>query len=385
MKTVNKILLASAVAMFLPLTTTQAAEHSGHDMSQHQGHDMSKHTGHDMSQHTGHSEAATAGGHLHHGHGKGGWMFEYRFMRMDMDGLLQGSDGVTTTDVSGMAMAGMGTGQTCPGTTMELAVGKLSCMAPSNMTMDMHMVMGMYGVSDQVTLMVMFNYLQNDMGMVMHMPTGMTMAGEMSTSGSGDTVIGAMYKVDNNLTASLDISIPTGATDEMTLMKMANGTETAMRAPYAMQLGSGTVDAMPSLTYTVTGKQLTYGAQGTYTLRTGENDEGYTLGNRLEVSGFMKAMVNNNLMLTGRLTYQDWDKIDGVDPMLDMGMMKLRNFTNDATNSGGSRTDLSFGAGLGMGNHLLGMEVSTPIQQSLDGTQMKTQSIINFNYQYMMM
>ena len=43
---------------------------------------------------------------MDHGHGKGMWMFEYEFMGMHMEGLLDGTDSVDSRGISG-ALPGM--------------------------------------------------------------------------------------------------------------------------------------------------------------------------------------------------------------------------------------------------------------------------------------
>ena len=161
MKNVNSkkatVLSCGLLATMTLATNNALAE--GMDHSQHGGHDTSQHEEHDISQHKGHDTGAAA--HIHHGHGKGAWMFEYRFMRMDMDGLLNGTDSVSTQTISGTTQAMNGSRSVTP--------GKQYQMSPTQMTMDMHMLMVMYGISDELTLMGMINYLDNEMDMVMHM------------------------------------------------------------------------------------------------------------------------------------------------------------------------------------------------------------------------
>jgi hypothetical protein len=94
---------------------------------------------------------------MDHGHGKGMWMFEYEFMGMHMEGLLDGTDSVDSRDISGAL----------PGPIPS----KDYMMSPTEMRMDMHMFMLMYGLTDKISIMGMFSYLDNEMDMVMHMPT----------------------------------------------------------------------------------------------------------------------------------------------------------------------------------------------------------------------
>ena len=66
----------------------------------------------------------------------------------------------------------------------------------------------------------------------------------MSTGGLGDTEVRGTYKINDVLTASLGLSLPTGSvSEEVTSMSKT------FRAPYDMQLGSGSYDLKPALTY----------------------------------------------------------------------------------------------------------------------------------------
>ena len=97
----------------------------------------------------GHAPITVMGDHMH---AMGEWMLSYRFMSMDMEGLLRGSQCVTTDSQL-----------------KNTGAGEKYSMVPLNMTMDMHMVGAMYAISDKWTLMGMLNYLDNEMTMVMEM------------------------------------------------------------------------------------------------------------------------------------------------------------------------------------------------------------------------
>ena len=362
--------------------------------------DHSKHGEMDHSQHAGmeHAAAAQASEHVHHAHGAGQWMFEYRFMRMDMDGLIDGTDSVDSMDISGANMV------MPSGTPPMKKANKDYMMAPTEMTMDMHMLMVMYGLDDKISLMGMVHYLKNDMDMVMHMYTPVTvptpppppdtyagdMEGSMDTSGLGDTQIGAMYKVDKNLTASLMLSVPTGDIDQkvdmaMTGTNILNGmpmtsSRTDMQAPYAMQLGTGTYDLIPSISYIASANQWTYGGQAEYRYHIGENDNEYTWGNKLKLGGYGKYAVNKTVSVAGRLDYLKEDSIDGEDP--DIAAMMAP--TSDPDNYGGTRIDATIDVTGMFNGHTLGLAYTKPLKQDANGPQMELQSIITLSWMYMM-
>ena len=343
------------------------------DHSQHQGMDHSQHAGMDHSKH------AQAASHVHHQHGAGQWMFEFRWMRMEMEGLLSGDDGVSTFEISGANMPAVMGGM--PTNNMNTPY----MMAPRKMTMDMKMLMLMYGFSDKLSGMLMFNHLDNEMDMVMHMYNTagtmymMDMTSTMETSGIGDTQVGVMYNIDSNLTASVMLSIPTGDIDEKVEMMGAD-----RQAPYAMQLGTGTYDLIPGIQYTQTSGNMTYGAKGEYRMHTGENDNDYTWGDKLTLSGWAKNKINNMWSIAGRIDYMDQDEIDGADPMLSTMMAQMMSPTNRTENYGGTRIDLTVDATAATGPHNFGLAFTRPVKYDLNGVQMKLESIVTLSYMYMM-
>ena len=347
--------MASGLLALAPVANAEEMDHSQHTQMDHSQHAQMDHSQMD------HSSAAQASEHVHHAHGAGQWMFEYRYMRMDMEDLLDGSDSVSVKDVIGTMMA--------PGQYM---------MAPTEMTMSMHMFMAMYGFSDKLSAMVMLNYLDNEMDMV----NRMGVASSMDTSGVGDTQVGAMYNMKNGWVGALSLSIPTGATDEEVENMMVPGTNRP--APYGMQLGSGTYDLIPSITYTAVQDSWTYGGQAEYTLRTGENDEEYTLGNKLEISAWGKYALNKIVSIGGRLDYLNAGEIDGENPNIPKPMGNFMAPTDDPANYGGTRIDLGVDVTAEFGGHTLGFGYAVPVKQDVNGIQLETQSILTLSYMYMM-
>ena len=355
--------------------------------------DHSKHQMEGMD-HSGMGDSAAM--HVHHGHREGGFMFEYRYMNMNMSGLQNGEEGITTREISGAN----------PGMPPTNNVNTAYMMSPTDMDMQMHMFMAMYGITEKLTFMGMLHYLYTDMDMVMHMvmpngspmimPNGMPMDmfGSMRTSGLGDTRLDLMYTVNKSVTASLGVSVPTGDIDQkvtmtMTAMNGASFTNANFQAPYPMQLGSGTLDIIPSVTYQSMGMgAFSYGGQFTYTSRGSDNDNNYVLGDKLDVSGWLKYK-DKATVLSARLNYIDWDSIEGADPSIPAMMAP----TSDPAATGGTRLDLHFGAtGYIDKHHSIGVEYGHPILQDLNAPdrngnptgQMKTQSLISISYMYMM-
>lgn len=282
--------------------------------------------------------------HLEMPHSKGTFMVEYQYMHMNMEGLQSGTD--TVSNAAAFA-----------GTEMTI---------PTKMTMDMHMLMPMYNITRNTSVMLMASYISNSMDM--QMKNGHKM--DMETSGLGDTSLSLSHKfADDQLAASFDISVPTGSIDERVTMNM--GMPMEMAAPYAMQLSSGTYDVTPAITYLGANYDLRYGAQVSYKLRTGENDNGYTLGDEANFSTWIRKPVMN-VTLDAELNIKKWGAIDGTDSNINTKIMGNKApVTSFPANYGGTMATVSVGANIPVAMVSVGVDINMPVYQDLNGLQMQ--------------
>src|SRR4051812_17366128 len=81
------------------------------------------------------SDMSPAGIMAGHRHVKGEWMFSYRYMNTYMKGRLSGRQSIS-----------------------DEMVYRQYIMSPEKMTMQMHMLMAMYGISDRLSVTAMVNY-----------------------------------------------------------------------------------------------------------------------------------------------------------------------------------------------------------------------------------
>ncbi|MFI5295557.1 MAG: nitrous oxide reductase accessory protein NosL [Thermodesulfovibrionales bacterium] len=329
------------------------------------------HAGHDMSQHKGPGAQMlfnpAFGDDIYHTHPAGMWMVNYKFMHMNMSGLRSG-----TSDVG---MDSVGYKRDKPYNYM---------MIPTGMTMDMHMFMLMYGITDRLTVMAMANYQVNSMGMLMDMGPMMG-SGPMSpmrTSGFADTELRGIYKINKYLVGSLGLSLPTGSIDkEFETMQMT------FRAPYDMQLGSGTYDLKPALTYSALSDDAkwNWGGQAMYTYHIDKNKNDYSLGDNLKITGWLQRAVGPVTSWV-RLAFNDTGRIKGQDPeiqkLLDP-MMGAPTPDADPNNYGGQRLDGLIGVSYQKGSLSFGVEGGVPLYQYLNGLQMKTTWVLNAGVQLM--
>ena len=181
-------------------------------------------------------------------------------------------------------------------------------MLPTEMTMDMHMFGTMYAISNKWTLMGMLNYLDNEMSMQS------AMMGTMESKGIRDIKLAGLYDLaqwdsGRRMHLNLGVSLPTGSIDE----KDSNGSTFG----YGMQLGSGTYDFHPAITYLAQTENYSYGAQLGGILRIGENDQDYTLGNKFEAALWGARKITDSLSASAKFDYSSQSEIDGSDTRLD--------------------------------------------------------------------
>ena len=310
----------------------------------------------------GHAPIQIMGDHTHK---KGEVMLSYRFMYMNMNGNGDGTKELSNSEV--------------------LRPDGPYMVTPEAMPMQMHMLGAMYAVSDDLTLMVMFNYAFISMDHMMM--NGNTFTTE--SSGLGDIKLSGMYNVfakgNTRGHAQLGISIPTGSLEAKDVTPMSSGNEVIL--PYPMQLGSGTWDLLPAFTYLGQTPRVSYGAQANGVIRLGENDRGYTFGNTCALVGWTGYKLTDWVSPMLSVKYSSWRDISGKDTAHDMALMNNMVHTVDPDLKAGSKIDLgmalNFQGPEGPLHDLrFGANFDLPVYQNLDGPQMLNKGILTFGLQY---
>jgi hypothetical protein len=134
-----------------------------------------------------------------------------------------------------------------------------------------------------------------------------------------------------------------------------------------MQLGSGTYDLLPGITYAAQYSSFSWGAQAQATIRLDRNDRDYRLGNRALVQAWIQKPLLSHIAVSSRIAYEKWQNINGEDSKLNPMMSPLA----DPSLQGGSRLSAGLGASatLPAGNRLA-IEYNTVLTQNLDGPQL---------------
>lgn len=303
----------------------------------------------------GHAPISLMGDHVHH---KGEFMLSYRYMTMNMRKLRQGTDDVSTANAHANYM-----------------------VAPLDMTMNMHMLGAMYAPTNKITLMLMANYLENDMNLQMRNGNQFS----TNTSGLGDVSVNALYSIFNKnrkaLHAQLGVSIPTGSIEEKNVLPVSMGN--AVQLPYPMQLGTGSFGANLGLTYLGQCDTFSWGHQLTGMINVNDNDQDYKFGNRYKFNNWVTGKAGDNLSISVRIEGLVVDEISGQSALLNPMMVT----TADTANSGGTFINSGFGLNYlvingGLKGLRLATEISTPLYQDLNGIQLKQNYNLTFGLQY---
>jgi hypothetical protein len=213
-----------------------------------------------------------------------------------------------------------------------------------------------------------------------------TRAGSTFTTGSqgiGDVKLMGLYGIrewgQEKIHLNIGLSLPTGSINEKDTLPTGRA-----RLPYPMQLGSGTYDFMPGLTYLGQAGDWSWGSQTLATIRLqSDNGNDYRLGNAINITGWFAKQLSDLWSASLRVDGQAWGDVHGADPQLNPAVVP----TADPNLRGGKRIDLLAGvdyqatAGFFQG-HRLAIEAGLPVWQNLDGPQLETDWTLTAGWQY---
>lgn len=342
----------------------------------------SDHGSHAHHQHLHHGAQSPAGVMFDHMLGKGGFMVGYRYMYGSQSGdMLRGSNLAGDQAI----VAG--------------GCGPNPCfVTPNSMEMHMHMLDIMYAPTDWLNLMVMPQFM--DMSMTMrrlngappdsaapdgglHIPHHVDNGHE--TGGITDMGVYALVKLfdagHHHMHMGLGLSIPFGDVDvELRRSHKVDGG----LIHYGMQLGSGTLDFKPSLTYTGNHDDWSWGAQLSGTKRLEKSGEtGYRLGDLFQTTAWGGYGLTNWLNATIRGVYTVQGSVSGeFNQFIDKkGPMDY------PMNYGGRFWDVGFGLnatvpGGDLAGNTLGVEWLQPVSTDVNGYQLDRDGTLSATWHY---
>lgn len=336
----------------------------------------SEHSSHEHEDHHQHGGHAPAGVMFSHMLPKSGdLMFGYRYMYSNQSGdMLKSSNKVSDKNL------------------INKGCGPNPCyVAPDEMSMHMHMLDIMYAPTDWLNLMLMPQFV--DMNMSFRGLDGAPEPASDSidaavdhsehphnTGGVGDTGIYAMFKLldkqGHRLHATLGFSAPTGDVD---IKLRRTHQEDLGFIHYGMQLGSGTWDFKPSLTYTGQMERWSWGAQLSGTKRMEDkNESGFAFGDIFQSTAWGSYSVFDWLSTSVRGVYTDQSNNKYVynDTYNKIGPMDY------STNYGGQYWDVGFGvnAFVGKGDlkgNSLSFEWLQPVSDNVNGYQLEREGSLS--------
>jgi hypothetical protein len=337
-----------------------------------------KHGEHNMhTNHRGHPPAGVMFGHMLDK--AGDMMVGYKYMYNKWPGGMQRG---TNGDVSDQDIISAG-------------CGALDCtFKPNEMIMHMHMFNFMYAPTDWLSVMVMPQIIDMDMKMNPLPNSGEDEGGEHASAGLGDTQMVALVKLydsdEHHVHLGLGFSAPTGSIEAT--FDETESEESDLQS-YGMQVGSGTWDFKPSLTYTGNTGSWYWGAQvtGIKRMQT-KNKLGYALGDEIEGSVWGGYQALDWLSFSVRNIYKAQDKISGQynrvvppeDPPVEAQPTPLEN----PDNYGGQFWDIGLGINFTVprgefAGHSLSVEWLQPVIHDFNGIQLERDGALSVSWGYM--
>jgi hypothetical protein len=197
---------------------------------------------------------------------------------------------------------------------------------------------------------------------------------QTEASGLQDVKVNALYNVYDRGPMRVHVhggvSIPVGAIDADAVTPLSEPTPTQL--PYALQMGSGTFDLLPGATLNIQNEKASLGVQTRGTIRLGENDRGWRLGDTFE--GTVWAGFHNSQWISASLggRFSSWGNVEGFDA----GLNPNESPAHNTLTQGGWRVDLPVGINVVVppgrfGGNRFGLEFTIPLHQDLDGPQLR--------------
>ena len=311
-----------------------------------------------------------------HVHRAGEMMFSYRSIRMVMDGLQDGN-----------------------AIPIEETLDDY-LMVPIRMRMRTQMFGAMFAPHDRITLMAMMSHRNNFMqmkGAHLHSPGGDGAVGHhhiignpsATTAGLGDIKLAALMPLLNASNADLrlnaGVSIPTGS-----IIYLRHNSSEITGLHYPIQVGSGSFELRPGLTFAATHGAWSYGAQARGAIRLNKNKRDYRLAPTIGSTLWSARRLKDWLSIYLRGSFENWGNIttftseeemeshDRYAALTGTTQSDYISPTMDPNLQGGRRGSVS--AGLNFifsdkpGGILAGQrftfEFQMPVYQNLDGPQM---------------
>lgn len=286
---------------------------------------------------------------LDHIHQKDEVMLSYRFMYMDMNQLSKDAKEFSED---------------------EFFNDSSYMMAPKNMIMKMHMLGGMYGLTDKLTINIMTSFIENEMTMIRRMGRSEQ---KSESSAIGDTRVNALYGLideqKQSLILSFGVNLPTGSVDEK---------DNGMTLGYPMQTGTGSYGIQSSLTYTHFINSWSFGGQLSFKTMLEDNEEDFRVGDRYEVNIWGSYQVKDSFSFSVRLNHNVQDIFEFDSNRTTSPPVDFKTLNGEWTNAYIGINYLNTGNFKG---HRLALEYGGEIDSNYSGFQLKRDKSLILGWQ----
>lgn len=286
------------------------------------------------------------------------WSIQYRFA--EYDGYRDGTDDLSLDDVLFV-----------PGE--EARTDKNFPVVPTVIKQRVALLSGEYQWQPDWAFTLAIPYIQQETDHISIVPGYDEFL--IKSRGIGDITLGARYQFWKQDSAAwafgFGVSLPAGSIDEKGDTPRAAGDQ---QLPYTMQLGSGTFDFPFEISYQKSG-DYEYSVGASVTLRSGENDRNYRLGNRYMFAGKMQSEIADNVKAMMGVDFVYIDKISGRDE--DLLVPQPIPYPAGITNPnlyGGRKIIAKVGLKWRLSDeYQITAEFGKPLYQNLNGPQPKEQ------------
>lgn len=294
-------------------------------------------------------------------HTQGDVMLSYRFQRQDYEGLMDGTHDLSDSEVPAAYD-----------------------VIPTALRVNAHYFEAMWAPVEEFTVVVSLPFYEKSLDWQprANVPGSATTT---TVKGFGDISLNFLYRVfddeSGRLHLNLGLAFPSGSTQESATTPTSGNQ--LQRLPYVMQLGSGTIDLQPGITYNGYWRGMNWGAQILGVLHAGTNSQDYTKGNEYTVTGWAGRKWTRWFGTAFRLAWRQAFNPEGFDER----MLETRSPLANPELQAFRRLDALFGfdfyvTGGRFQGVRLSVEAGLPAYQSLDGPQLRNRWSLTAGLQY---
>jgi hypothetical protein len=262
-------------------------------------------------------------------------------------------------------------------------------LAPRSLSIDTQGFAVAYGLNSDVTLFASTAVIEKAVDMQAFKGLGGSTSLGFSTgrtAGLGDTTVAAIVRVahdrTNRLNLNVGLSLPTGSTTDLITLLLPNGTSPAKRGFYAMQPGTGTVDALLGAAYSGVKGPWSWGLAYRARVPLDRNAQGWAYGDLHEANAWAGYTWLPGLETTARLNGTVQGRIQGEDP-------GIRGYAQGADPYFYGGEQVSLYGGVIVGGRFVGVpaaqfgvEAGAPVYQRLNGPQLGRAWQVNVALKY---